>query len=216
MSSDVLQQLNAALRIPNACLKAHKLEPENLKLYLLSLDDPTQQLSAEQIAWLWQQLPYWAFAWAGGRALVQWLNANPQAVQGKTVLDFGCGSAMVGIAAAKAGAKEVWVADLDENALQAAMLNAQLNQVELKVVRDNQWPVADLLLASDVLYDISSSQDLRQLMLTMPQWYLAESQFVKPDFVQLTQLNRYCCSTLPRIGDFDEQVAIDIYTRAPH
>lgn len=216
MSSDLLQRLTTALRIPGASLQIEKLEPENLSLYLLNLDDPTQQLNAEQIARLWQQLPYWAFAWAGGRALVQWLNANPQAVQGKTVLDFGCGSAMVGIAAAKAGAKEVWVADLDENALQAAMLNAQLNQVELKVVRDNQWPVADLLLASDVLYDISSSQDLRQLMLTMPQWYLAESQFVKPDFVQLTQLNRYCCSTLPRIGDFDEQVAIDIYTRAPH
>lgn len=206
--------LEQALCLTGASLNVGTLQPENIKLALMQLVDPQQQLHAGQIANLWQQLPYWAFAWAGGRALVRWINAHPECVQGKKVLDFGCGSAMVGIAAAKAGASEVWAADLDSNALLAAELNAQLNQVTVQIVTNESWPEVDVLLASDVLYDISSSQDLRHLMLRVPEWYLAESQFVKPDFVQLNSLQQYHCSTLPRIGDFDEQVAIEIYSRA--
>lgn len=207
-----LTQLQQALRLPNAQLSAEFLEPEQLHLWLLHLANPDIQLNSQQISHLWQQLPFWAFAWAGGRALVQWLNANPNAVAGKRVLDFGCGSAMVAIAAAKAGAKEVWVADLDAHALLAATENAKLNQVEVKVVAGD-WPEVDVLLASDVLYDISSSGDLQALMLQVPEWFLAESQYVKPSFIALERLHRYRCSTLPRIGDFDEQVAIEIYRR---
>lgn len=213
MCSDVLHQLTQALLIPLARLEPTQLHAERMQLHLLALDNPEQQLNSQQIALLWHKLPYWAFAWAGGSALAQWINQNPEAVRGKTVLDFGCGSAMVGIAAAKAGARQVWIADLDENAYLAAQLNAQLNQVELTPVAPNQWPEVEVLLASDVLYDISSSADLRQLMLTIPEWYLAESQFVKPDFVELSSLQSYITSTLPRIGDFDEQVAIEIFTR---
>lgn len=215
MSSDLmLKTLQRALRLPQATLAETWLAKEQMRLLLLDID-AQQQLNTEQITFFWQQLPFWAFAWAGGRALVQWLNVHPQAVAGKRVLDFGCGSAMVAIAAAKAGAKEVWVADLDPNALVAAQYNAQLNQVEIKVVTAAQWPEVDVLLASDVLYDISSSEDLRLLMLRTPQWILAESQFVKPDFVALERLERYSCSTLPKIGDFDDHLAIEIYGRTP-
>lgn len=206
-------QLEQALLIENSSLQIESLQPENIRLALLHLSDPNLQLSVEQIAEFWKKLPYWAFAWAGGRALVQWINTHPQSVRGKRVLDFGCGSGLVAIAAAKAGAQAVWVADLDSNALDAAALNAQLNHVVVQPVSSDFWPEVDVLLASDVLYDISSSQDLRQLMLKVPEWYLAESQRVKPDFVQLDSLQRYICSTLPRIGDFDEQVAIEIYAR---
>lgn len=207
------QQLEQALCIKGAHLSVVELAEEHIKLALLQLENPHMKMHAAQIAALWQQLPYWAFAWAGGRALVRWINAHPEAIKGKRILDFGCGSAMVAIAAAKAGASEIWVADLDHNALLAAKLNAQLNQVAIQTVDNDCWPEVDVLLASDVLYDISSSQDLRQLMLQVPEWYLAESQYVKPDFVQLQSLQHYQCSTLPRIGDFDEQVAIEIYTR---
>lgn len=214
MPTGNLNQLRAALRLPGADLKAEYLTVEDVSIWLLDLPDTQIEMDVEQIAVFWQQLPYWAFAWAGGRALAQWINANPQAVKGKRVLDFGCGSALVGIAAAKAGASEVWVADLDANALLAAQFNAELNNVQLMPVTAGQWPQVDVLLASDVLYDISSSADLKHLMLNIPAWILAESRFVKPDFVDLSCLSEQVVSTLPAIGDFDEQVAIEIYCRA--
>lgn len=209
-----LTSLTQALRLPGASLQNTRLEPEALSLQLLHLADPQLQLRTDAIAAFWQHLPYWAFAWAGGRALVRWLRDNPQAVAGKRVLDFGCGSALAGIAAAQAGAAEVWVADLDANALQAAQINAALNGVVVQPVRDGQWPAVDVLLASDVLYDISSSADLQRLMLTIPHWLLAESRFVKPDFVALDCLQAYTVATLPAIGDFDERVGVEIYCRA--
>lgn len=214
MHTGDLNRLQDALRLPGARLTPNTLTPENLPLWLLELTDAHVQLNTADIAAFWQRLPYWAFAWAGGRALVRWIQQNPEAVRGKRVLDFGCGSALVGIAAAKAGAAAVWVADLDPNALLAAMENARLNRVELMPVVAGQWPEVDVLLASDVLYDISSSHDLRQLMLQIPHWLLAESRFVKPDFVALQCLASCTASTLPAIGDFDEDVTIEIYCRA--
>lgn len=46
---------------------------------------------------------------------------------GHTVLDYGCGSGILGIAAARLGAREVVGVDIDENALQAARDNAERN-----------------------------------------------------------------------------------------
>ncbi|MCD8523993.1 MAG: 50S ribosomal protein L11 methyltransferase [Saccharospirillaceae bacterium] len=215
MTSDPshLASLQQALILPGAELRAEPLTDEQLTLWLLSLPDPRLTLDSQAIGAFWQRLPYWAFAWAGGRALARWIVDNPNYVAGKRVLDFGCGSALVGIAAAKAGAAEVWIADLDNNALLAATENAALNDVHVLPVQ-GEWPQVDLLLASDVLYDISSSADLKQLMLNIPDWILAESHFVAPDFVALDCLHSTVCSTLPAIGDFDEAVAIEIYCRA--
>lgn len=213
MPANILSKLEQSLRLPQAKLQQVTLLPENIQLHLLALEQqPT--LNSQQIAYFWQQLPYWAFAWAGGRALATFLNENPQYVKGKRVLDFGCGSGIVAIAASKAGAKEIWVADLDENALTAAQLNALNNEVQVKVVKNNTWPEVDILLASDVLYDISSSDDLQTLMSNIPEWLLAERRFVKPSFVQLQCLQEHITSTLPIIDDFDQDLSIEIYTRA--
>src|SRR5690606_38231114 len=138
MPTGNLLRLQQALKLPGASLQTQYLPDAELNLLLLQLHDTQLQLDDGQIADVWQQLPYWAFAWAGGRALVQWLRHNPQAVRGKPVLDFGCGSALVGIAAARAGAREVWVADLDPNAMLAAQHNAALNHVSLHPVRSEE------------------------------------------------------------------------------
>ncbi len=63
------------------------------------------------------------------RLCLEWLCANigPR----DTVLDYGCGSGILGIAAAKLGAASVLGVDIDENALVAAQDNAQRNGVEL-------------------------------------------------------------------------------------
>ncbi|MEK9713538.1 MAG: 50S ribosomal protein L11 methyltransferase [Thalassolituus sp.] len=133
---------------------------------------------------------------------------------GKRVLDLGCGSGIAGIAAALAGAEEVWVADLDDNALMAAEVNAALNGVEVHAVDGDQFPEVDILLAADVLYDISGSAGLMELTAAIPEWLLAESNQVVPDGLDLRCLDSMETSTLPRIGDFDEAVEIGIYCRS--
>ncbi|APR67785.1 MAG: methyltransferase [Thalassobium sp.] len=207
-----VEQLQQSLELPNASLSRRWLDSELLALWLLNIDVDAVSMDAQGIGRFWQNLPYWAFAWAGGRALAQFIVANPNLVTGKRVLDFGCGSGIVGIAAALAGAKTVFVADLDPQALLAAQVNAAVNGVDIQIV-DGDWPQVDLLLASDVLYDISSSVDLKTLMLDIPHWLLAESRFVAPDFVELRCLQQIVTSTLPAIGDFDERVEVDIYCR---
>jgi ribosomal protein L11 methyltransferase len=52
---------------------------------------------------------------------------------GDTVLDYGCGSGILGIAAARMGAAEVLGVDIDDKALEAAAANAARNGVRLRV-----------------------------------------------------------------------------------
>jgi len=49
------------------------------------------------------------------------------------VLDYGCGSGILAIAAAKHGAKDIDAVDIDAAAVQSTRLNAQANQVHLKL-----------------------------------------------------------------------------------
>ena len=208
-----LQQLTASLTLPGARLSRRWLDNELLALWLLDVDDHLT-LDTQAIGRFWQRLPFWAFAWAGGRALACYIANNHHLVEGKRVLDFGCGSGIAGIAAGMAGASEVWVADLDPNALMATRVNAALNGIDVQVVsQGDDWPEVDVVLAADVLYDISSSADLQPLTLSVPEWLLAESEKVAPDFVDLQCLDSIVTSTLPMIGDFDEKVHIGIYCR---
>ena len=54
-------------------------------------------------------------------------------VSGKRVMDFGCGSGVLGIGAAVKGAKEVFCFDIDPRALEAAKKNVELNKVDVLV-----------------------------------------------------------------------------------
>jgi predicted nicotinamide N-methyase len=100
--------------------------------------------------------PYWAFAWAGGQALARYILDNPWAVRGTSVLDFGSGSGLVAIAAAKAGARSVLAADIDAYAAAAVTLNARVNGVAIDVTTDDILgkPVSrDIVLCGDVCYE---------------------------------------------------------------
>ena len=54
-------------------------------------------------------------------------------VSGKRVVDFGCGSGLLGIGAAVKGAKNVFCFDIDPRALEASKKNAELNKVDVRV-----------------------------------------------------------------------------------
>ena len=51
------------------------------------------------------------------------------------MLDFGSGSGVVAIAAAKAGARRVYACDIDDMAIDAIKANARLNQVDIQTCR---------------------------------------------------------------------------------
>lgn len=82
---------------------------------------------------------------------LQWLDGLDLA--GKTVVDFGCGSGILGIAALKLGAARVIGIDIDPQAIQAsrdnAMRNGVADQIELYLPTDQPQDVeADVVVAN--------------------------------------------------------------------
>lgn len=58
---------------------------------------------------------------------LEWLDQNPP--KGKAVIDYGCGSGVLAIAAAKLGATNLYATDIDEQALLATRDNMQRNHL---------------------------------------------------------------------------------------
>jgi ribosomal protein L11 methyltransferase len=79
-----------------------------------------------------------------------WLDAHAQ--RGARIIDFGCGSGILAIAALKLGAECAWCHDIDPQALLATAQNAQANAVASATVicaASAQLPAGvDLLLAN--------------------------------------------------------------------
>jgi len=99
--------------------------------------------------------PYWAFAWPGGQALARYIFDHAAAFEGRSVLDFGAGSGLVAIAAAKAGAR-VSAADIDPLSLAAIALNAKTNGVTLTTIADDLIgceAVWNIMLLGDMCYE---------------------------------------------------------------
>jgi len=100
--------------------------------------------------------PYWAWAWAGGQALARHLLDQPDLVRGRSVVDVGCGGAIVAISAAMAGAGTVTAIDVEVFAIETARLNATANGVELisletdPIGTDDGW---DVVLIGDLWYE---------------------------------------------------------------
>lgn len=61
------------------------------------------------------------------RMCLRWIATHP--VKAQRVLDYGCGSGILAIGAAKFGATQIDAVDIDEAAVTATELNAQANQV---------------------------------------------------------------------------------------
>lgn len=81
---------------------------------------------------------------------LEWLSA--QDLLGKTVIDYGCGSGILAVAAVLLGAKEAHAVDIDPQALTATLDNAEKNGVrnKISVYLPEQLPniQADIVLAN--------------------------------------------------------------------
>ena len=64
------------------------------------------------------------------RMCLRWIAQH--GLVGQRVLDYGCGSGILAIGAAKYGAREIDAVDIDEAAVTSSQLNAQANAVQLR------------------------------------------------------------------------------------
>ncbi|MEE8233645.1 MAG: 50S ribosomal protein L11 methyltransferase, partial [Gammaproteobacteria bacterium] len=84
---------------------------------------------------------------------LEWLVQSD--LKGKSVIDYGCGSGILALAAVKLGAGKVYAVDIDPPALQASEENAKRNEITDQLViahpDDIQLPVVDVLLANVLL-----------------------------------------------------------------
>jgi predicted nicotinamide N-methyase len=140
----------------NTAIVALPLVPE-IRLHLATEVTPIWQASEESLARGAVPPPFWAFAWAGGQTLARYLLDRPETVAGRFVLDFGSGSGLVAIAAAKAGARSVVAAEIDHFAAAAIAANASLNDVVVDVTRVDTVGAGDpgweIVTAGDVCYE---------------------------------------------------------------
>ena len=74
------------------------------------------------------------------RLCLEWLCEHVRG--GESVLDYGCGSGILAIAAARLGAGQVLGVDIDDNALTAARNNAAANGVEIEL-RHSRSPLEE-------------------------------------------------------------------------
>jgi predicted nicotinamide N-methyase len=204
--------------LPGARIEAQRLpDLQQLQLYLLNEDYPQQALSAEAIRCLMDNPLYWVFCWASGQVLANLLLTQPGWVRGKRVLDFGCGSGVVAIAAALAGADEVIACDIDPDALAATRGNAALNKVELQLAPDYREVAGplDLIIVADVLYDRSHLPWLTRFADRAGQVLVADSRIRDFRLPPYRRIGGQSASTLPDLDESAEFREVNLYLAGP-
>ncbi len=101
------------------------------------------------------------------RLCLQWLSEYP--VKGKRIIDFGCGSGILAVAALKLGASGALGVDIDPQALQASRRNAELNHVSEELELELPQSLAGNCSADIVFANILAGTllDLKDDLLAM-------------------------------------------------
>ncbi len=89
--------------------------------------------------------------------------------EGDVVIDVGCGSGILGIAAAKLGAKACYLTDIDPVAVESAGHNALKNGVSQKCIVAHSDLLADAALRGDVVLANITAEVLVRLAPSMPE-----------------------------------------------
>lgn len=127
------------------------VNPESLFDQLLEKGNDHPDVKAEN-------MPYWAELWPSSVALGEFLLKNKAWVDGKKVIEIGCGLGLAGICAHKAGA-DVILTDYLDDALRLAGESWALNFESEASVMQLNWMSppddleSDVILAADVLYE---------------------------------------------------------------
>jgi len=127
-----------------------------ISLYQASALTPLWQATQATLD-AWETSPFWAFPWAGGQAVARYLLDHPELVCGRRVLDFGSGSGLVAISAARAGAAYVAACDIDPLFAAALALNTARNGVTVAPMCESVLGQAlddiEVVLCGDIFYE---------------------------------------------------------------
>ena len=178
-------------------------------MYLLNSSYPRGPLAHTEMLAIMDTPPYWAFCWASGQVLAEYIIKHPYEFKDQTLLDIGCGSGVAGIAAKIAGAKKVISCDTDPMALNATEANAKLNRVELEYLNDIACleDEVDLIIAADILYDRDNFSLLQTLPKLGREVLLADSRIKNLERQGYTLIDCRQITTLPDLNeqtDFNE------------
>ncbi len=206
------QNLAATIATARVVSTPLPIAPE-VHLYLISEDYPRGRLSDDEMVAIINQPAYWAFCWASGQVLARYLLDNPSLVADRTVLDFGAGSGVVGIAAALAGARRVIACDIDPMAIDAIQANSELNGVEVELLEDLDQLASDvdIAIAADVLYDRENLPLLKQLPAVASRVIVADSRMKDVCPHGYRELSRREATTIPDLDEFEEYNRVRVY-----
>ena len=204
-----LNALQERLRatLPEASIAATCLPGlRDLQLALINKDFSTAPLAPETMRAVIANPAYWAFCWGSGLATAIWLQAKPQLVRDKIIADIGCGSGIVAIAAALAGARQVFACDIDPDARLATQTNADLNECDIHLCQhvDKLPQDIDQVWMADVLYDRSNLPLIQEVKDRAETVIISDSRVsdVKDDDFAI--VHEAEALTFPNLGEFDE------------
>lgn len=211
-STKLTKLLQQVLPIARVEIMALPLAP-SIELYLVNKDFPQHELSQDDILAVLEAPAYWAFCWASGHVLAQFILNKPEWVKGKRVVDFGSGSGVVAIAAAISGADKVIACDIDPDALVATQANAHHNNVELTLCSDfnNIEEDFDIIIVADVLYDKANLVWLQTFIERAREVLVADSRVKNFDYPPYKLIDQCDGTTVPDMDEFDEFRDVRIY-----
>jgi predicted nicotinamide N-methyase len=185
----------------------------DIKLYLISPDNMERSFSHDEIQIILHNTPYWTFCWAGGHALAHHISCQPDQFADKTILDFGSGSGVVAIAAAKANARKVIACDIDLHALDAIKANAALNHVHVDICTSlgEVTEKVDLIIAADVLYDQSNFYLIKEFLVYGSEVLVADSRVNKINSDFYRKVAEITATTIPDLDDYEAHKKVALY-----
>jgi predicted nicotinamide N-methyase len=164
---------------------------------------------------LMDEPPFWSFAWSSGQVLARWIMERKELVKGRAVLDFGTGSGIVAVAAARAGARKVLACDIDPVSLEAVKANAELNQVEIAVSKDFESAAGEgleVILAADVLYDADILPFVKRFPELASEVILADSRVRDLILKPYRKTGQGQAVTCPDLHEPEEYRQVSIYS----
>lgn len=106
-----------------------------------------------------ERLPYWAELWPSARALSRYILKSPSIFTSKNILELGCGLGLTTLTLAETNPASLLATDYEQDALNHAALNFDLNHITKPEFAVLDWRTPklqkkfDVIVASDVAYE---------------------------------------------------------------
>jgi predicted nicotinamide N-methyase len=165
--------------IPNTTIEGFLLEE-------LSASVPLSPRSTERVM---DSPPFWSLLWPAGHHLCHVLQGTDVLLKDRTLVDLGCGSGLVCVAAARAGAR-VQAVDSDPLSRVVTALNCARNGVVCDI--SDRWSGScDTLLLADFLYDERNLEAVLEFCARCREIVIVDSRLEKLDVECFRTLGKF-------------------------